>query len=131
VDLDVALESDLGRQRGCVESLDPRKLPASLGDLVLDRLAGAIGQSMVLGVDAQERRSVGVGDDRAPEVLLDEVVEPLIEGTLGRGRCRAAERERLQVQGQAPTGRPVRPAISWRTSRVAWMIVVTSSALTS
>ena len=40
----------------------------------------AIGQAVVLGVDAQERRRVRVGADRAPEVLLDEVVEPLDRG---------------------------------------------------
>jgi hypothetical protein len=102
-----------------------------LGDLFLDRLACAVRQALVLGVDPQERGSIGMGEDRASEVRLDQVVEALVEVARIRGGRRPAELECVEVQCRAPTGWPARPTISWRTSRLARRVVVTSASVTS
>ena len=129
--LDVPLEAGLGRERLGIECPDRRELGPGLADLLLDRLAGPVRQAVVLGVDPDERGRIRMGDDRLAEVRLDQVVERLIEGTRVGRRCRPAERELFEVQFRAPTGVADRPAISSRTSRVAWTIVGMSAALTS
>src|ERR1019366_7188052 len=131
VDLDVALEADLGRQSRRVERLDRTTVGSRLGDLVLYGFTGPVRQALIFGVEPQECGGVGVGQDRTSEVRLHQVVEVLVERPWFGRRFGPAQLERGEVQCRTPTGSTGRPAISWRTSLVARRIVAMSAAVTS
>jgi hypothetical protein len=93
VDLEVALEAGLRRQLGRVDRLDGRQVDPVGGDLAKHGVALAIGQPVVFGVDADERREVRVIPDDPPEATLDQVVEAVVQRAAVRGRPGPGEGE--------------------------------------
>ena len=93
MELDVALEADLRRELRRIERFDRGLLAAGPGDLLLDRLARAIRQAVVLGMDPEEGGNLRVGADRASESGLDEVVKPLVKWSGVRRWRRPAQLE--------------------------------------
>ena len=117
VDLEVALEARLGRQPGRIDRLDGCQVGPVRGDLAEDRVALAVGEPAILGVDPDERREVRVVADDPPEARLDEVVEALVERTAvgggpGPGQGEGFERGRLTAvlpDGRSGSRSSVRP----------------------
>ena len=104
VHLEVALEADLGGEVAIVEGLDGGEVLAVGRDLREDRVAPAVAELIVVGVDAEVRRRDGFVAKEAPEPPIDEVIERRVEGTGGRrcgrarqGRFRGSVRDRQTV----------------------------------
>ena len=56
MDLEVPLEPGVLREPGLVERLDLGEMLTLVGELLEDRIAAAVAQALVLGVDAEIRR---------------------------------------------------------------------------
>ena len=132
VDLEVALEARLGRQPGRVDRLDGREVGPVGGDLAEDGVALPVAQAMILGVDADERREVGVVADDPPEALLDEVVEALVERTAVRGGSRAWSGRALRASvGSTQSSRAAGPAAGRQCVPAAAAVVSRRAAATA
>ncbi len=91
MDLEVAFEARLGRQARVVEGLDRGEMGLLRGELREDRVARAVAEPMILGVDAEIRPDEWVVGDDPPEAGLDEVVQVGVQracvgGPLGTGQ---------------------------------------------
>ncbi len=85
VDLEVALEPAGGREPGRIDRLHRGEVDPVGRELALDRIARAVAEALVLGVDAHEGRKGRMVAEGLAEARLDQVVEPVVERSIGAG----------------------------------------------
>ena len=85
MDLEIALETAVVRQPGRVDRLDLGEMDAIGCQLGLDGFTRAVAQSVVVHVDAHERRRPGMVLEEPAESGLDEVVELVVERAVRTG----------------------------------------------
>ena len=98
------------RQAGRIDRLDRREVGLLGGELVEDRVARAVAEAVVLGVDAEIGPDDRVVADDPPEARLDEVVEAVVERARVRRPGRGGEVDVLESVGHAFLLRRASPA---------------------
>ncbi len=138
VELEVALEPDLRGQAGRIERLDPGEVLTVGRQLAEHRFAAPVAEEVVVLVEAHRRPQDRVVADEPHEAGLDQLVEPVVQGTAVRGR-RGARQDPLEGavrhrrDRQAVTSEPVvvtRGDVSASAACVASIVVSMSAAVT-